>query len=410
MPSPRSLETAARAAVGAADNVAERLLGETATSAAGRLVSRVSERGASSAGSSGNEALNRHLRNSLLGEKNREAAAGTVERQVARIVEANAKGTRQSTGRIQGAAFDEWGEEVVRTGGRKSFDVLTKGTKPGSIAEEVAKKAGQTQGEVTKDAAAMASGKSEKIASPSIIKKADEPLMPTQRFELPNERKIVTRQPDGSILTEYPGAPLPFRIQGTRGTGEVGAYGEFASSVKQLKDGSVTLSNPEGFDKIGRAFEKASNTLGHNQPMLDFKSMPNWFKGQFEQLADKGVPAWVRGDSTWLYGQANASKIIKPVDANFTRSGLQQLRYESPTVMKVGPFEGLTGNAVGITKTGESVLVNTEKLIGGSPQMFTYKPGSGFLQTTREIAEAGKTELRKVQVIPEALLGRAKGI
>ena len=106
MPSPRSLETAARAAVGAADNVAERLLGETATSAAGRLVSRVSERGASSAGSSGNEALNRHLRNSLLGEKNREAAAGTVERQVARIVEANAKGTRQSTGRIQGAAFD----------------------------------------------------------------------------------------------------------------------------------------------------------------------------------------------------------------------------------------------------------------------------------------------------------------
>lgn len=410
MPSPRSLETAARAAVGAADNVAEKLLGETATSAAGRFVSRVSERGASNAGASGNEALNRHLRNLLLGEKNREAAAGTVERQVSKIVDANAKGSRVTTGRIQGASFDEWGEEVVRTGGRRSFDVLTKGSKPGSLADDVAKKVGQTQAEAAKDTAAMTAGKSEKVASPAVIKKAEEPLMPTQKFELPNERKIVTRQPDGSILTEYPGAPLPFRIQGTRGTGEVGAYGEYAASVKQLKDGSVTIGNPEGIDKIGRAFEKAHNTLGQMQPNLDFKSMPNWFKRDFEHLADKGVPGWFRGDSTWLYGQANASRAIKPVDANFTREGLQQLRYDAPTMMKFGPFEGLTGNAVGLTKTGESVLVNTEKLIGGSPQIFTYKPGSGFLQTTREIGEAGKTQLRNVQVIPEAFLARVRGL
>lgn len=407
MPSPRSLETVGRAAIGAADSAAEKLLGETVTGAAGRIVSRVSEKAAGSTGSTGNEALNRHLRSLLLGEKPaREAAEGAVERQVAKIVEANSRGARVATGKTRGATFDEWGEEVVRTSGRKSFDLVTK-QKPGSLAEDVAKKvASDTEGK----AANAAGSKAEQIASPA-IKRPSEPLMPTRQFELPHERKIVTQQPGGAILTEYPGAPLPFKIQGTRGSGEIGAYGEYAATVKQLKDGSVTIGNPEGIDKIGRAFENASNTLGKTQPMLDFKSMPNWFKGQHEHLSDKSIPAWFRGDSTWLYGQANASKLIKPVEAHFDRTGLLQLRYESPTVMKFGPFEGLKGNAVGISKGGESMLVNTEKLVGGKPETFIYKPGSGLLQSWREITEAGKTEIRKVQLIPEGLLGRAaKGI
>ena len=408
MPSPRSLETVGRAAAGAADTVAERLLGETMTAAAGKAVGRVSEKFTGNAGKSGNEALHNHIRAQLLGEKPaREAAAGTVERQVAKIVENNSRGTRVGTGNRKAAIFNE-DDEVVRTGARKSFEVLNK-TKPGSVADDAANKlAGKDASAAGK--ASNPGSRAEEIASPA-IKKPAEPLMPTKQFELPNERKIITQQPGGAILTEYPGAPLPFRIQGTRGTGEVGAYGEYAASVKQLKDGSVTIGNPEGIDKIGRAFEKAHNTFGQTQPMLDFKSMPNWFKGQFEHLADKGVPAWVRGDSTWLYGQANSSRIIKPVEAHFDRAGLQQLKYEVPTTMKFGPFEGLKGNAVGLSKTGEAVLVNTEKLIGGSPQVFTYKPGSGILQTTREIAEAGQTALRNVQVIPEALLARAaKGL
>ncbi|MBX9568807.1 MAG: hypothetical protein K2X77_07920 [Candidatus Obscuribacterales bacterium] len=409
MPSPKGLETVGRAAVGAADNAAERLLGETVTGATGRFANKVSERVSGNAGNSGNEALNRHLRSLLLGERPaNEAAAGTVQRQVAKIVEANAKGTRVMTDRTKSATFDEWGEEIVRTGGRRGIDVVTK-TKPATLAEEAAKKGGLNPAEAAKDAAAVGANKAEQIAAPA-IKKPSEPLMPTKQFELPHERKIVTKQADGSVLTEYPGAPLPFRIQGTRGTGEIGAYGEYAATVKQLKDGSVTIGNPEGIDKIGRAFEKATNTFGQTQPILDFKSMPNWFKGQFEQLADKGVPAWFRGDSTWLYGQANASKIIKPVEAHFDRVGLQQLRYEVPTTMKFGPFEGLKGNAVGISKNGEAVLVNTEKLIGGRPETFIYKPNTGFLQSWREITEAGATQIKKVQLIPEALLGRAKGI
>lgn len=404
MPSPKAIEALATVAAKGVETASEKLFADTFSKTAGRAGSAMAETGAKP----GYEALTRHIRASLLGKEAssaRASAPGTVERQLEKALSKN-QGVRHLDAK-QGTRFVD--DEIVKT--RLSHVQVVGGAKPEAktIAEattaRVEEKASAAANLEKKASAATNIEKTAaKPATPAINIERD-PVMPTKAFEMATDRRNVSKLQDGSIVTEYLGAPLPFRFP--HGKGEIGSYGHYAAYVKQLPDKSVTIGNPEGIDKIGRAFEKAHNTLGLQQPNLAFESVPKWLQNRHGQLAETGVPAWFRGDSTWLYGQANAAKTARPIEANFNRTGLSQLKFDSPTKMSYGPFEGLVGDAVGMTAKGEAVLVNTTKLVGSKPEMFIYKPGSADIQTWRSIATAGgESEIKQVLLTPKSFLLR----
>jgi hypothetical protein len=395
MPNPRAIEAIAGAAAKGAGEIGERLFGDTFSSKLGQTAEKSA---ASIAAKPGSEALRQHIRASLLGnpEQALSAPSEAAQRQLARAID-GAGETKLKDVRVRsGSSFVER-EWTDRVGGRVKV-VAKDGPKMNVLDELPAEpKAGGPSALEPKNLASV-----EKVSSPAVITKPAEPVMPTKAFELPRERKIVSSLQDGTVITEYTGAPLPFKFPAQRGQG-VGSYGEYASTVKQLPDGSVTLGNPEGIDRIGRAFEKAVNTNGLSTPILDFKTMPNWFKNKFD-MADSGVPAWFRGDSSWIYGQVNGSKLIKPVEANFDRTGaLMQIRYEQPTKVSIGPFEGLVGNAMGITSNGDALLVNTTKIVGDKPQTFVFRNSKADIETWRAFTGANsQEEIRRVLLTPRA--------
>ena len=232
-----------------------------------------------------------------------------------------------------------------------------------------------------------------------------EPVMPTKAFEIAGERKTVSKLADGSTLTEYTTAPLPFRFSDPARSSRSVAYGDAAYTVKQLPDGSVTIGNPEGISRIGQGFEKAHNTLGLQTTRLELSFMPKWFQAKNEHLSQSGVPAWYKGDRSWLYGQVNGTKGARPVEASFSESSLAQIRYENPVKVGFGPFEGLSGDVMGFAKNGDALLVNTNKIVGAKPETFVYRKGSSDIETWRLIPNAaGENEVKRVLMTPRAFL------
>ncbi len=426
-PNPRAIETIANAAVKGAENVAERLFADSGAFArqgikpemvlGSKTLAKADLLPAS--GQPGYGALRSHIRASLLGKGENAVAAPSdaAQRQLARALRTNAAenrlkdvkvGSGHSAARVQVFAKESekakqvaWLDEIDRDIYGKPFFVEKSS---GRSLKDMVNPATAYSDPLLERAAR--SGK-EKIASPSIIQAPKEAQMPTKAFELPGEKKIVSKLADDTVKTEYPGAPLPFRFSARRGDG-VGSYGQFVSEVRQLPDKSVTLANPEGIDLIGRAFESAVNTKGLLTPKLEFGSMRGWFQSQFPQLKESGVPAWFRGDSSWLYGQVNAAKLTRPVEANFDHAGmLRQIKYDRPVKVLSGPFEGLTGNALGLAKNGDAVLVNTSKMVGAKPETFVYKAGGADIQSWREIASGGQIEIKRVLLLPRAFLNRS---
>lgn len=297
------------------------------------------------------------------------------------------------------------GFDVDGVNAAKKFVVGWK-TAPKGIAEKGSEIAGDKAKSAVEAAGVQGPKELERVRAMEVARRRAEPVMPTRAFETQGERKTVEKLADGSVLTEYPVAPLPFKFTDPVRPSRQIAYGDSAYTVKQLPDGSVTLGNPEGINKIGQAFEKAQNSLGLNPSKLDYNFMPKWFQARHEHLAESGVPAWFKGDRSWLYGQVNgAPKHIRPVEANFAESTLAQIRYDKPVRVGIGPFEGLTGDVMGFAKNGDAMLVNTNKMVGGKPETFVYRKGGTDIETFRLIPQAGgESEVKRVLLTPRPLL------
>lgn len=391
-------EQLAKAAVDGAEKLGVRLLGDAAgnTVKAGEaLTASAAMREPSAATLLAEEALSAGPKTLSLSGAGREAALRRLAQKEAPVefrqnagmsfVDGDLKLTSRNTlsaGRQ--AALEEKlafkGLDVDRFETATRFEVVSK-TKRGadkavaSATEGDGAKAAESLAKPTENAAAKV-----EIAKPAIIRPA-EPQMPTKAFELPNERKMVTKLDDGSVLTEYPNAALPFKFFDPSRAGRSTSYGDAVYTVKQLPDGSITIGNPEGINLIGRNFEKARNTLGLDTPMQGFTEAPKWFQAKHAHMAESGVPTWMRGDSSWLYGQVNGLKGAKPTEAAFGQHGyLTQLKYDSPVKVVTGPFQGLVGDAMGIAGNGEAMLVNTAKILGERPETYIYKRGAGEIQ------------------------------
>jgi hypothetical protein len=80
-----------------------------------------------------------------------------------------------------------------------------------------------------------------------------------------------------------------------------------------------------------------------------------------------------------------------------------QIRYEQPTKVSIGPFEGLVGNAMGITSNGDALLVNTTKIVGDKPQTFVFRNSKADIETWRAFTGANsQEEIRRVLLTPRA--------
>ncbi len=274
------------------------------------------------------------------------------------------------------------GIDVDQFEAARRIEVVSKtGRKTAASAEDAALTKPTTSAEIVGASSVekAAAKKEAPIAKPAIIRPA-EPQMPTREFELANERKIVSKLDDGAVLTEYPQAALPFRFRDPLNPSKTTSYGESVYTVKQLPDGSITIGNPEGITRIGRNFEKARNTLGLETQMAEFTAAPKWFQAKYEHLADVGVPTWMRGDSSWIYGQANA-KGIKPVEAAFGSNGyLTQLKFDVPVKVASGPFKGLVGDAMGVAGNNQVMLINTSRMLTNGPERYIYTRGAGEIQ------------------------------